>query len=118
MPLSQPQNTSSSPTQTQVARDTWGGGGPHQEVAAPFFGVVLCNFLTPALTLRPIHFSSTLLRLKRHSSPERVTQKVLPSVPPPPQATPQKTLSWSPPSSPERPSSGTVSLTCGQSSKA
>lgn len=94
-------------------------GGPRREAPAPFFlGGLLFVFLTPAPTLRPIHVSSTRLSLKWHSSPEWETQKVLPSSRPRPQATPQKTLSWSSPSSPERPSSGTVSLTCRQSSDA
>lgn len=63
-----------------------------------------------ALTCRSTHFSSILLLLNSHRRPEEVMQKVESDIAPRPQATSQKKLFLSSPSSPERPSRGTGAL--------
>lgn len=68
---------------------------------------------TEVLTLSSTHLSKSLLSLNSHSSPEDVMQKVLSAFFPRPQATSVNRLLRSSPSSPERPSRGTVAFTCG-----
>ena len=68
---------------------------------------------TEVLTLSSTHLSRSLRSLNSHSSPEDVMQKVLSAFFPLPQATSVNRLFRSSPSSPERPSRGTVALTCG-----
>lgn len=65
------------------------------------------------LTLSSTHLSKSLLSLNSHSSPEDVMQKVLSAFFPRPHATSVNRLFRSSPSSPERPSRGTVAFTCG-----
>lgn len=62
------------------------------------------------LTCRSTHLSRIRLLLSSHRSPEEVMQKVEPDVEPRPQATSQKKLFLSSPSSPARPSRGTGAL--------
>lgn len=63
-----------------------------------------------ALTCRSTHLSRIRLLFSSQSSPEEVMQKVEPDVEPRPQATSQKKLFLSSPSSPDRPSNGTGAL--------
>lgn len=65
------------------------------------------------LTLSSTHLSKSLRSLNSHRSPEDVMQKVLSAFFPRPQATSVNRLFRSSPSSPERPSRGTVAFTCG-----
>lgn len=69
--------------------------------------------LDKVLTLSSTHLSRSLRSLNSHSSPEDVMQKVLSAFFPLPQATSVNRLFRNSPSSPERPSRGTVALTCG-----
>lgn len=66
--------------------------------------------INTALTCRSTHLSRNRLLFNSHRSPEEVMQKVEPDVEPRPQATSQKKLFLSSPSSPDRPSKGTVAL--------
>lgn len=63
-----------------------------------------------ALTRRSTHLSSILLLFNSHRSPEELMQKVESDVEPRPQATSQKKLFLSSPSSPDLPSKGTGTL--------
>lgn len=71
-------------------------------------------FWSQLLTRSSTHLSRSLRSLNSHSSPDDVIQKVLSDFFPRPQATSVNRLFRSSPSSPERPSSGTVALTYGE----